>query len=221
MVDVVLGRPGRLDKSGPGTALLTRTNTFTGDTTISGGVLQADFGAALPASSFLSLDGGVLETLAGGTFTRSFGGGGSGSFQMTYNGGGFSTAGGPLVVNVGGSGATLGLGLRHRFAVGRPAEVLLADLHQLGDPGQSHRSQRRGADDPGRQQSELDGRLRRALRRDHRFGRRRRAGEDRRRHALSARFHVEQLLRSDDDHGHAGGREDRRGGGHSRQRHLE
>ena len=32
--------------------------------------MQADFGAAIPASSFLSLDGGVLETLAGGTFTR-------------------------------------------------------------------------------------------------------------------------------------------------------
>ena len=64
--------------------------------------MQADFGATIPASGFLSLDGGVLETLAGGTFTRSFGSGGSNSFQMTANGGGFSTAGGPCAVNIGG-----------------------------------------------------------------------------------------------------------------------
>ena len=68
---------------------------------ISGGALQADFGAAIPAGSFLNLDGGMLETVAGGTFTRSLGSGG-GAFQMTANGGGFSTAAAPFAINVGG-----------------------------------------------------------------------------------------------------------------------
>ncbi len=108
VVDVVLGGNSvGVHKSGPGTAMLTRGNTFGGSTTISGGALQADFGAAIPASGFLILDGGVLETLSGGTFTRGFGSGGSNSFEMTANGGGFSTAGGPCAVNVGGNAATL------------------------------------------------------------------------------------------------------------------
>jgi autotransporter-associated beta strand protein len=48
-----------------------------------------------------------LETLSGGTFSRSLGSGGSNSFQMTENGGGFSTAGAPCTVNIGGNGDTL------------------------------------------------------------------------------------------------------------------
>ena len=108
VVDVVLGGSSvGVHKSGPATAILTRTNTFGGSTTISGGALQADFGSTIPASGFLILDGGVLETLSGGTFTRGFGSGGSNSFQMTENGGGFSTAGGPCAVNIGGNGDTV------------------------------------------------------------------------------------------------------------------
>jgi autotransporter-associated beta strand protein len=107
VVDVVLAGAVNLQKSGPATALLTRANTFAGATTISGGALQADFGAALPASSFLTLDGGVLETLVGGTFSRSLGASGSSSFQFTGNGGGFSTIGAAYVVNIGGAAAPL------------------------------------------------------------------------------------------------------------------
>ena len=104
-VDVVLGGSSvGIHKTGAGTAILTRANTFGGSTTISGGALDADFGATIPASGFLTLDGGMLETLVGGTFTRSLGGGGSNSFQMTAGGGGFSTAGGPCTLNIGGSG---------------------------------------------------------------------------------------------------------------------
>ena len=107
-VDIVLGGSTvGVHKSGPATAILTRANTFGGSTTISGGALQADFGSTIPASGFLTLDGGVLETLSGGTFTRGFGSGGSNSFEMTANGGGFSTAGGPCAVNIGGNGDTV------------------------------------------------------------------------------------------------------------------
>jgi autotransporter-associated beta strand protein len=103
-VDVVLGGSSvGIHKTGAGTAILTRANTFGGSTTISGGALDADFGATIPASGFLTLDGGMLETLVGGTFTRSLGSGGSNSFQMTANGGGFSTAGGACAVNIGGN----------------------------------------------------------------------------------------------------------------------
>ncbi len=107
VVDIVLAGAVNLQKNGPGTALLTRANTFAGATVISGGALQADFGAALPANSFLTLDGGVLETLVGGTFTRSLGADGGSSFQFTGNGGGFSTVGAAYVVNIGGAAAPL------------------------------------------------------------------------------------------------------------------
>jgi autotransporter-associated beta strand protein len=87
-------------KSGAGTLILGATNTYTGITTISGGALQALDGTSLPSASFLSFDGGVLESW--GTFTRPVGTGGR-AFQWNYNGGGFSAAGGPLTVNIGGS----------------------------------------------------------------------------------------------------------------------
>ena len=45
-----------------------------------------------------------MESLSGGTFTRSLGNGGSNTFQLTANGGGFSTAAAPCVVNIGGNG---------------------------------------------------------------------------------------------------------------------
>ena len=107
VVDVVLaGSSVGVHKTGPATAILTRANTFGGSTTISGGALQADFGATIPASSYLTLDGGVLETLSGGTFTRSLGLSGSNTFQITANGGGFSTASVPCVVNIGGNATT-------------------------------------------------------------------------------------------------------------------
>ena len=110
-VGVVLGGGTAIDlhKTGAGTAILAATNTYSGQTAISGGVLQADFGVGIPSNSFLSLDGGVFESVAGGTFIRSLGSSG-GTFQFTANGGGFSSVGSPLTVNVGGSGAALAWG---------------------------------------------------------------------------------------------------------------
>ncbi len=95
-----------LIKTGNGELCLTSSsNNYNGNTTISGGVLQEN----LPANSFLSLEGGVYETVSGGTFSRSLGSSG-GSFRFTSNGGGFSTTTNPLTVNVGGNSATLAWG---------------------------------------------------------------------------------------------------------------
>ena len=143
MVDVVLaGSSVGVHKTGPATAILTRANTFGGSTTISGGALQADFGSTIPASGYLTLDGGVLETLAGGTFTRSLGPGGSNAFQITANGGGFSTANAPCVVNIGGKhhAGDRDVGNQRRPATGRHAAARLDHLHQFGDLRESARS---------------------------------------------------------------------------------
>ncbi len=95
-----------LIKSGDGELCLTSaSNSYNGNTTISGGVLQEN----LPANSFLSLEGGVYETVSGGTFNRSLGSSG-GTFRFTGNGGGFSTYTSPLTVNVGGGSAALAWG---------------------------------------------------------------------------------------------------------------
>ncbi|MEZ0258036.1 MAG: autotransporter-associated beta strand repeat-containing protein [Chthoniobacter sp.] len=94
------------------------TNDYSGSTTITGGVLQANDGVGLPTGSFLSLDGGVLQSNnSSASFTRSLGTSGSGNFQFTANGGGFSANGGQLTVNIGGAtagqtwGSTVGTNL--------------------------------------------------------------------------------------------------------------
>ena len=74
-------------------------NSYTGKTTISGGVLQAVDGKSLPTASALVINGGVLET--SGTFNRSLGTG-AGQVQWTANGnGGFSAAAEKLTVDLG------------------------------------------------------------------------------------------------------------------------
>ena len=97
-----------LTKTGDGELLLSVTNTYAGITTISGGALQATFGAGIPANSFLKLDGGVYQTnnYLGGTetFSRSLGSSGT-TFQWTANGGGFSGGANALNVNIGGGTA--------------------------------------------------------------------------------------------------------------------
>ncbi|MBN2217305.1 MAG: autotransporter-associated beta strand repeat-containing protein, partial [Pirellulales bacterium] len=91
---------GNLIKTDAGRLMLSATNTYNGATTISGGELQADFGVGVPSTSFLTLDGGVLQSNSTRTFTRSLGASGS-TFRWTANGGGFSAGAGAMTVNVG------------------------------------------------------------------------------------------------------------------------
>ena len=78
-------------------------SSYGGNTTIRAGVLQANDGIGLPTNSFLSLDGGVLQTEGTATFSRNQDTSGAGNFQWTANGGGFSAAGGKLTVSIGGN----------------------------------------------------------------------------------------------------------------------
>ena len=74
------------------------SNAYSGATTISGGVLRANYNGltTLPITSNLTLSGGVLES--SGTFTRSVGTG-QGQVQWT-NSGGFAAAESKLTVNL-------------------------------------------------------------------------------------------------------------------------
>jgi len=102
---------GSLTKRGDGILLLNNSNTYMGSTTISDGLLQADDGVGLPRASTLRLRNGRLQT--SGSFNRSLG---AAAGQVNWSdttdsgGGGFSAQGGNLVVNFGGSGATVAWG---------------------------------------------------------------------------------------------------------------
>ena len=129
---------GSIAQNGPGTTILSGTNNYSGSTTISSGALQANFGTGIPSSSFLSLDGGVLQSDGGSTvnFTRSLGTSGA-TFQWTANGGGFSAGNAPMVVNIGGNSTpdTLTWGTAHgrrRHEARRHAQVRL-DQRRRGD----------------------------------------------------------------------------------------
>ncbi|RFC41660.1 MAG: Autotransporter-associated beta strand repeat-containing protein, partial [Verrucomicrobia bacterium] len=91
-------------KSGTGQWLLSGTNTYSGTTTVSAGILQAQDGIGLSPNSNLTLNGGVFQS--SGTFTRALGTT-AGKVQFGSSGGGFAASGTGLKVNLGGS-LTLG-----------------------------------------------------------------------------------------------------------------
>ncbi len=94
-------------KTGSSTLVFTGTNLYTGNTTVSGGVLRANDGVGLKASSLLTLSGGTLESSA--NFTRSLGSGvGEVQLLTTFNSG-FSARGGPVVVALGGTASPTAL----------------------------------------------------------------------------------------------------------------
>lgn len=96
-----------VQQNGPGTTVFAGANTYSGTTqiftggTMTNSVLQADIGVGIPSTSFLDLQGGVLQSNSEITFTRSLGTSGS-RFRMTSAGGGFSAGAGQMTVNIGG-----------------------------------------------------------------------------------------------------------------------
>jgi len=93
--------------TGPtGTLELTANNTYSGSTTVSGGVLRANSGAGLPSASNLSFSsGGVLEGIGTATFSRSIGTGAGQVQWVASNSGGFSARDGVLTVQLNGGGS--------------------------------------------------------------------------------------------------------------------
>lgn len=101
---------GGLNVSGRGALELTGTNTYSGQTTVTGGssgtaILRAVNGAGLSSNSNLLLNGGILEGLGATTFTRTIGTGAGqvqwGTAQFSY--GGFSAYNGTMAVQLGGN----------------------------------------------------------------------------------------------------------------------
>lgn len=100
-----------LNKTGSGLAMLTGLNNYSGATTISGGALQANDPISLSNSSYLVLDGGVLQNNYSTQFTRPLSAtAGANAFQWTLSGGGFSAGNGLLTVRIGGSNAAVNWG---------------------------------------------------------------------------------------------------------------
>ncbi|MGA2501933.1 MAG: autotransporter-associated beta strand repeat-containing protein, partial [Tepidisphaeraceae bacterium] len=82
---------------------LSARNSYSGATSINGGVFQANDGGGLPANSALTLNGAILQSDGPALFTRALN---SGNFTFTGNSG-FAATGGHFTGNLGGNNAQL------------------------------------------------------------------------------------------------------------------
>ncbi|MGL4398664.1 MAG: beta strand repeat-containing protein [Luteolibacter sp.] len=98
----IAGAFGGFNKSGSGSLTVSTANSYTGKTTVSGGVLILNNANALPAASPLALTGSILG-LQSNDFTRAIG---TGPNQVTLtSGSGFAAFGANRAVNFGGASA--------------------------------------------------------------------------------------------------------------------
>ena len=104
ITNVVGGSSGFL-KLGAGVLDLRGADTFSGDVTVQGGALRAEWGAGISLIANLVLTGGVWETASG--LVNNNLGAGAGQVRLPGSTGGFSAITTPLTVNLGGAGATV------------------------------------------------------------------------------------------------------------------
>lgn len=111
---VLAGAGATLTKSNGSIAALTGANTYSGETTIAGGVLRANDGVGLPAASLLTISGATLGTgfyalLETGADLARTGGSAAGNLRITAGTSGFSARGGPVQVAFGTLGSPTAL----------------------------------------------------------------------------------------------------------------
>jgi autotransporter-associated beta strand protein len=112
----ITGMAGGLTKAQAGTLILDTNNTYTGPTTVNGGLLRLKNANSLPTTSALILNTGILG-LESGDFTRSLGAA-AGQVVLTAANGGFAAFGADRIVNHGGAGAQVTWGSGGFFNAG-------------------------------------------------------------------------------------------------------
>jgi autotransporter-associated beta strand protein len=136
----ILSGAGNFTKAGTGRMIMTATSTYTGNTTVSGGILRADEGVGLPTSTNLTLNGGQIETTQ--NFNRTLGTG-PGQVQLPGGVSGFSAAASGLAVSLNG-GAQLIWGTGNfnpsALSLGGSAAANIIDFQNAIDLGGTVRS---------------------------------------------------------------------------------
>ncbi len=112
----ITGMAGGLTKAQTGTLILDTNNTYTGPTAVNGGLLRLKNAGALPTTSALILNTGILG-LESGNFTRSLGTA-AGQVVLTAANGGFAAFGADRTVNLGGAWAQVTWGSGGFFNTG-------------------------------------------------------------------------------------------------------
>jgi autotransporter-associated beta strand protein len=124
-----------LTKAQAGVLALSGTNTYSGTTTVSAGVLQINSASALPAGGALTLGGGVLG-LGNADFTRALGTGGN-QVRLINSNSGFAAYGADRIVNIGGTSAPLTWGTTD-FMLNTATPALVQTSMALGSATATH-----------------------------------------------------------------------------------